>query len=331
MVKESRFGWVDLVKGIAILWLVVYHFYAVGWLRSPVPVFFFLSGLFYSDGKSFGSFLTKKAKALLIPLLFFFVLGVIAMAVKAIFVGEAISFPPLWRFCTLIPANAEVTNPLGVGAIWFLVSLFEIYVLYYLFRRVSKNKYWLFTTAVLLFLLSSITMQKYGMGSWLYLFYTSGFYIYFVIADMLREKVLYEKITMKVFIIFIAAYFLRLFDFSSVMNDNLMGGILLRVRDVMSMLGVIGILAFVGKMLENNNMACKSKLYLFFLFEGRNSITILGVHLLAMGIITILMKQDCIVNNLILYYIMSFFVIVLICNVCIFLFNRYLPFFVNHK
>lgn len=140
---KKRIEWVDLLKGIAILWLVVFHFHALGWLRSPVPVFFFLSGLFFSEGKNFGSFVGKKTKALLVPMLFFFVLGVVALWLKSILQGESYSFPPLWLFATMIPSDAEVVNPLGVGAIWFLVSLFEIYIIYYLLRKVSKNVWWL--------------------------------------------------------------------------------------------------------------------------------------------------------------------------------------------
>ena len=125
MARESRIEWVDLLKGIAILWLVVYHMHVFDWMRSPVPVFFFLSGLFFSEGKSFMAFVGKKAKALLIPLLFFFVLGVMASAFNCLIQGETYYFPPLWLFATLIPSDAVVTNPLGVGAIWFLMSLFE--------------------------------------------------------------------------------------------------------------------------------------------------------------------------------------------------------------
>lgn len=123
---KIRIEWVDLLKGFAILWLIVYHMHVFDWMRSPVPVFFFLSGLFFSEGKSFGVFVIKKAKSLLIPLLFFFVLGVTASALKCLLQGETYSFPSLWLFVTLIPHDAEIANPLGVGAIWFFVSLFEI-------------------------------------------------------------------------------------------------------------------------------------------------------------------------------------------------------------
>ena len=59
MVSNCRIEWIDLLKGFSILWLIVYHFYYFDWLISPVPVFFFISGLFYSDKGAFKVFFSK--------------------------------------------------------------------------------------------------------------------------------------------------------------------------------------------------------------------------------------------------------------------------------
>jgi fucose 4-O-acetylase-like acetyltransferase len=224
MSKVSRIEWIDLLKGIAILWLILYHMHVFDWMRSPVPVFFFLSGLFFSEGKSFGSFIKKKANTLLVPLLFFFVLGVSATALKCVLQGEAYSFPSLWKFATLIPADAAVTNPLGVGAIWFLASLFEIYIIYYCLRMFSKKQWWLFVAGVLLYLTSCILMHYYAMGSLLYLFYSFGFCIFFIVAHQLRDKVICCKIPMWLISIAVAAYLVKFVDTGNVLFADDMGG-----------------------------------------------------------------------------------------------------------
>lgn len=221
---SNRIAWVDLLKGIAILWLVVYHMHIFDGMRSPVSLFFFLSGLFFSEGKSFGSFISKKAKALLVPLLFFFVLGVVASALKCLLQGESYSFPSLWLFATLIPADAAVTNPIGVGAIWFLVSLFEIYVIYYVLRKVSISKYWLLSAAILLYVVSCIVLLYFAHGSLFYLFYTFGFCIYFIVAHLLRDKVLYGKIPVWLLLVSVLAYFVRFVDVSNWLDGNEVGG-----------------------------------------------------------------------------------------------------------
>lgn len=52
-------------------------------------------------------------------------------------------------------------------------------------------------------------MQKYALGSIFYLFYTLGFVIYFVVADLLKDKVLYSKIPVWVPFLALAAYSVR--------------------------------------------------------------------------------------------------------------------------
>lgn len=330
MAKERRIEWVDLLKGIAILWLVVYHMHVFDWMRSPVPVFFFLSGLFFSEGKSFGSFVSKKAKALLVPLLFFFVLGVVASALKSLMQGESYSFPPLWLFATLIPANADVTNPLGVGAIWFLMSLFEIYIIYYGLRLVSKNNWWLLSSSILLLLISCVTMMFYAHGSLFFLFYTFGFCIYFIIANLLRDKVLYGKIPVWLLLVAVLAYFVRFVEVSSWLDGNEVGGAFLtRIRGLISMSGLIVMLVWLCKQLSSIRMLSESRINHFMLFEGRNSLTILGVHMLIMGVVPIVLKRLMPAGGL--YYTLLFLIIVVISNLCVLLFNRYVPFLVNHK
>lgn len=330
MEKNKRIEWVDLLKGISILWLIVYHMHVFDWMRSPVPVFFFLSGLFFSEGRSFGSFVGKKAKALLIPLLFFFVLGVAASALKCYLQGETYSFPPLWLFATLIPLNAEVTNPLGVGAIWFLLSLFEIYIIYYLLRVFSKNVWWLIIAGVLLYFVSCVTMQYYAHGAMFYLFYTFGFCIYFIVAHLLREKVLYGEMPVWLLIISVAAYCLKFLDISNLLNVNSISGcIVLRIKSLISISGLIVVLIWACKKLMTFRLISESKIGDFMVFEGRNSLTILGVHMLVMGVVAILLKKFLLRGGA--YYLLLFVIIVVLSNICILLFNRYVPFLVNHK
>lgn len=330
MTEERRIEWVDLLKGIAILWLVLYHMHVFDWMRSPVPVFFFLSGLFFSEGKSLGSFVSKKAKALLVPLLFFFVLGVIASALKSLMQGESYTFPPLWLFATLIPAEANVTNPLGVGAIWFLMSLFEIYLIYYGLRLVSKNNWWLLLSAVLLLLISCVTLSFYAHGSLFYLFYTFGFCLYFIVAHLLRDKVLYGKIPVWLLFVAVVAYFVRLIEVPNWLVANEMGGAFLtRIRGLISITGLIVILVWLCKKLSSIRVLTELKIHQFMLFEGRNSLTILGVHMLIMGVVALLLTR--LIPAGCLYYTILFSIIVVISNICVVLFNRYVPFLVNHK
>ena len=330
MSKVNRIEWVDLLKGIAILWLIVYHMHVFEWMRSPVPVFFFLSGLFFSEDISFGSFVRKKAKALLVPLAFFFVLGVAASALKCLIQGEAYSFPPLWLFATLIPVDAEITNPLGVGAIWFLVSLFEIYIIYYALRRASKSRWWLLSAAVLLFLISCVALRYYAHGSLFYLFYTFGFCIYFIVAHLLRDKVLHGSVPAWLLSIAVMAYCIRFVEVpSGISNIEMGGGILTKLRGLVSMSGLIIMAVWTCKKISHIKYISSLRTSAFLLFEGRNSLTILGVHMLIMGVAANILKRFMTAG--VIYDIFLFLIIVAFSNLCVILFNRYVPFLVNHK
>lgn len=83
------------------------------------------------------------------------------------------------------------------------------------------------------------------------------------------------------------------------------------------------------KKLMTFRLVSESKICKFMVFEGRNSLTILGVHMLVMGVMAILLKKIMPMGWS--YYLILFVVIVVLSNICILLFNRYVPFLVNHK
>ena len=340
--KEAikRIEWVDALKGVAIIWLMIYHFYIVEWLRSPVFIFFFLSGLFYSSDSSFATFLKKKARVLLIPFLFFFVLGLIVSYFGTVAIGKKFVFPHVWQLLTLIPVEAEVHNPLGVGAIWFLVSLFEIYVFYYLIRLLSTNKIFILIFTGLLWLFASFILEKFAMGSLVYMICSLSFLPFFVVAHLFREHVLNKQNPLWVIGVAIVVYLFTLIPISeSIIKptflrglDVMGGGIILRIKDLIGSSALIIILIEIAKRVgEKIKNHCRY-VNRFLVYEGGNSLIILGVHFLLQPILfhAIKLLFGDMINAVLLYFLL--FVLELIfCNICICLFSRYIPFFVNKK
>lgn len=323
MSNNTRIEWVDFLKGIAIMWLIVYHLHIFEWLRSPVPVFFFLSGLFFSEGSSFASFMRKKSKALLIPFAFFCVLGWVTSFLKVHFIDRTgWSMAGFWKLFTVIPVSTPVPNPLGVGAIWFLVSLFEVYLLYYVISKLSKNKVWLLIFALISFIASSLLMERIAMGSLWYLPYTLGFFIYFVIANVLRDYILNRKIPFWIFAVGVMMYLLTFVE----VPMEVMGGISLNVKHLLSSLGLVFCLVYLTKsLLEFSKF---EKIKAFVSYEGKNSLTILGIHMLAIPVVSAVLGHF--LKEGTNFYILLFVFVLLICNICVWLFNRYVPFLVNH-
>jgi len=216
----TRLQWVDFLKGIAIIWLMVYHFYIFDWLHSPVPVFFMLSGLFYSDSTSFRLFIKKKSKSILVPFVFFFIIGVVALYLGSVISGAHFVFPKIWRMSLLLPIGNETSNPIGVGAIWYLLSLFEMYIIYYFIRLISTSRFFVLLFGLLYFVISALFLEKYAIGSFFFLFYTGSFFIFFIIGHIYKEKILYNETPLWILIVFAVGYSMVYIDMGGCFVQN---------------------------------------------------------------------------------------------------------------
>lgn len=122
----SRDRSVDIAKGIGIISVVYGH------LNCPIhdeiylfhmPLFFFLSGLFFSTKYTPKEFLIKKTRALIVPAILFYVLSFIA--------GYLLSnYNNLKDY---IDSFSYFLAPNGV--LWFLLSLYQIFIIGYVVER----------------------------------------------------------------------------------------------------------------------------------------------------------------------------------------------------
>ena len=141
---KQRLAYIDFMKGLCIMLIVMHHtdvtfFDAVApnlnnALQSfRVPMYYFLSGLFFKTYSGFTEFLKRKVNNLVVPLLFFHVMSYL--------VGYAM-FP-------LLQPDGEfywhgLIDPLTLRRwpyslpLWFLVSLFEVNIIYYALQRLLK-------------------------------------------------------------------------------------------------------------------------------------------------------------------------------------------------
>ncbi len=136
---ESRFKHIDIAKGISISLVAMFHSHLASFFSDinhsmalfRMPLFFFLSGIFFSWLASPKDFLLKKSEALLKPylavLLLFFIISIfkgrddLALQLAGIFYSSG--------------------HNLKIGALWFLTHLFAVYCFcYVLFRFVNFSK-----------------------------------------------------------------------------------------------------------------------------------------------------------------------------------------------
>ena len=131
MVKRIQV--IDIAKGMSILFVALFHTHLCRdypSLLDPstlfrMPLFFFLSGVFFSYAKAARPFLFKITDALLKP--YFFV----SFCIFIVHVSLNISPAPLAHFIGIFYGIGQ-TLPLGWGPCWFLTHLFAIYCAVYL-------------------------------------------------------------------------------------------------------------------------------------------------------------------------------------------------------
>lgn len=126
---KPRLQYIDLAKGICIILVMSMH---IGFLAYPflaflrMPLYFFLSGLFFKQYDSFQIFLKKKINNLIIPMFFFELCMIIP---KFLTGGLPVSqlLPSL--FCI------ELVN----FPLWFLGGLFIVNLIYYWISKICNE------------------------------------------------------------------------------------------------------------------------------------------------------------------------------------------------
>lgn len=130
--QKKRYDNIDFMKGVCILLVVATH------LDLPVlsheafslfrmPLYYFLSGIFFSRYVDFKTFLIKKTNNLLIPYFFFSLFSCLAIAV--FYFGKDLALQEAY----------EQSGPLHNGPIWFLISLYEVGILMYFISAIKSN------------------------------------------------------------------------------------------------------------------------------------------------------------------------------------------------
>ena len=161
---------VDIAKGIGILTVVLCHNWILydnrGELSRIVfsfhmPLFFFISGLFFKPDQPFKSFITNKADALLKP--FFVVL-------TGLLIFNYLSHQPINVLTELAKIVYASGTSVSLTPMWFLSHLFAVFILAWVFNKwvLSKIESHIGQKLLLLglLLLGSQTMRIFWDKDW---------------------------------------------------------------------------------------------------------------------------------------------------------------------
>ena len=152
----KRLVWLDNIKLIAMLLVVVYHTpprydtaHEMALFNMGAPVFFFAAGYLFNIARqqNFLSFLKHRARQILVPYTTFFIIFYALWLV----VGRRMAGPEEQAISTLTPVWQFIQGKPDVvlGPFWFLACLFTMQLIYYPIKRYLSG-YWPLVVAVVL-------------------------------------------------------------------------------------------------------------------------------------------------------------------------------------
>lgn len=155
--KENRVEWIDSLKFIGIFYIYLGHFGKNAGLLYPfvfsfhVPLFFFISGLFYSKPKTISeltSLWVKCFKRIIIPYAAFSVISLVI-----------ISIYNQWDAGTTIENGVKafygIRNNIYAGSLWFLPCLFVVIIYHSIAMFILRSTIAVLILSIIIFLIAS--------------------------------------------------------------------------------------------------------------------------------------------------------------------------------
>ncbi len=170
-IKKERIEYIDLAKGFCILLVVFAHIHpdltryswGVFFDSFRMPLYFFLSGIFFKKYSGIQEFGVKKINNLIIPLLFFYAFTYLydaaSWGIGRLTDGDTTAYERLswWPFWEILRTGSTYHN----SPLWFLTVLFEVNLLYYGLHLLCKS--WRLDIAVWLLAIGGWLLAKAGI------------------------------------------------------------------------------------------------------------------------------------------------------------------------
>lgn len=187
---RQRLDFIDLAKGFGMLMVIYLHIsinypsdinvYANSWWDRYVhtmfmPIFFILSGYFFSVKKPFKEWVLKKTKRLVLPFCMFYMLTYLINVVLVTFLGVKLKSGFSYGDIFIVFYKDVFPN----SAIWFLLALFWSSIILYWILKLS-NKLWIQMLMVLICLGIGVILDRTDTNIPLYIdtAFTATIFVY---------------------------------------------------------------------------------------------------------------------------------------------------------
>lgn len=311
---KMRKPWIDLSKVILIYLMVACH---IGVPQEAdtiivsfhMSAFFIISGYLHKEGEWLSS-MKKTAKRLLIPVLFFNLLGYCVWVINntdiSFSVEEYITKPILG----IILLNPSIARPMCMP-MWFCIALFFVKII---LLPCNKAKMYI-STLICSLVISVIFLNCKFAGSNFIgrIFLGSFFYIIGFLFKRYIDKLLHTKIWLTVLFITVAFILLCLIALYNGRPSwlNFEFGRFIVLFLFTSILGAYVIFSISSLIYRNT--------FSVITYLSNNTLTILGVHLLLFPLLPS-------INNFI-----GALIVLILCLPIIWVFNRFIPTLIGNK
>lgn len=191
MADGKRIEFVDLTKGICIILVVMSHVggpfvamdshHIISAFR--MPLYFFISGIFFKSYEGLWGFFVRKLNKLIIPFIFFYIGAFLFKYVVFKVAPNVFQLPVQWSDLLVVFHKHDLIgfNP----PIWFLLALFNCNILFYIVHKLRDKHLKLMFLVVLLIGVAGFVLGKLRIELPLYIdtamtalpFYMVGFWI----------------------------------------------------------------------------------------------------------------------------------------------------------
>ena len=165
--SDNRIVWVDMLKGVAILAVMIGHIVPYTYIGDfvysfSIPLFIFISGYLFKRYNSFKEFLTHKFKSLLIPYLVFGLPFPIVIAFYNVAYADG-SYSPFSAadyFYALLQELYNYIIQIRYQVIWYLAMIFLVNVVMYFILLIRHR--WVQIAIILILLTTGAIYYHFG-------------------------------------------------------------------------------------------------------------------------------------------------------------------------
>lgn len=326
---------IDILKGIGILLVILGHIQnyipknlLIYIYSFHMPLFFYISGFLYKEeyekNLSIKEYAKKRFKQLIYPYITLSLINLIWLIIKEHSIEQIIKFILSFGYSNYI------FDKNYVGAVWFLLCLFNVEMIYFIISKKFKIKRQIII--IILYIIGIIfsKFMIYRLPFWLdiALFGILFYHLGFMIKNRKEYNYTLIKKTFLLIIFIIVSIIGIVLNYKYCYSEKFLGRIdmlYLHFGNIFyfTITAISGIFTWhlVSNIIKENNI---------LEWFGRNTLIIMGIHIIILQVLEFFINLIHIKNDIIIFLLL-FIPTLIIIYISVNFMDRFLPWITNYK